>query len=295
MKPTWVIENYTKDTSSTDLINEVKKQGFDCYVIIPVPVDKKLTDGNELPVDGNCVIFHGTIKTAEKVSIEKPGWMPGSISNFDLYSYASLYGRKTFDYLLNKDHELYSCEELFSNKWSIYRKFGKDAEIWVRPSSSKKPFAGSLIHIEEFDKIYEEDIKQNCLENEIIVVSSPKEINSEFRFICSPYGIVASCCYFYQKNRVYIPSAPTGATELCKELLQLEYKPDYFFAVDICEDKDGKFYLLEYNAFSTSGLYACNKESIVRQVSNYAEWIYGSENYYTRSDNTLAALEKLTS
>jgi hypothetical protein len=67
-----------------------------------------------------------------------------------------------------------------------------------------------------------------------------------------------------------IPAVPEGATEMCKKVLQKEYYPDRIFCVDICEDGDGEFWLLELNSFSSCGLYACDKDKIVKRVSEIA-------------------------
>ena len=44
--------------------------------------------------------------------------------------------------------------------------------------------------------------------------------------------------------------------------------------MDIAEDNDGKYWLLELNSFSSAGLYASNKDNIVKKVSEIAEKEY---------------------
>ena len=58
---------------------------------------------------------------------------------------------------------------------------------------------------------------------------------------------------------------------MVQEVLQIGYYPDSVFVMDVCEDSDGRFWLLEINSFSSAGLYACDKAKIVKEVSAIAE------------------------
>jgi hypothetical protein len=44
--------------------------------------------------------------------------------------------------------------------------------------------------------------------------------------------------------------------------------------MDICKTKDGKFSLLEIGAFNCAGLYNCNLDKIVTEVSKVTEDIW---------------------
>ena len=76
--------------------------------------------------------------------------------------------------------------------------------------------------------------------------------------------------YRYQGLLTRIPSAPHGATEKCKELLEVGYYPDNVFCIDIAQDNDGNFWMMELTSFSSAGLYATKKEPIVNRVSEIA-------------------------
>lgn len=274
-KCTWVVENFVANNGYEDLISEIKKQGRECIAITYTPFQSG--DFNKISDDNNCVIFQGSIQLAEQLQKEKPNWKPGVIADWRNYWCITWYAHMR-EHLFNQDYCCMTIGELIEEKWDMYGRFGKDATIWVRPDSGKKPFTAQLVELENFDKFIERNLKSFDL-TEQIVVSSPKKIKAEFRFICSGNDIISTSCYQYQDCFVYIPSAPVKATEKCKEVLIQLHKempmnfPDVFFATDIWEDYDGKFYLGEFNAFSSCGLYKCNKESIVNAVSNYAESI----------------------
>ena len=109
-----------------------------------------------------------------------------------------------------------------------------------------------------------------------MVVSSPKTIIWEGRFITSrEKEIIAHSTYRFQGQVTKIPSVPEGAMALCKELLEVGYYPDSVFCIDICQDADNNFWLLEINSFSSAGLYEADKMKIVQRVSAIAEkeWV----------------------
>jgi hypothetical protein len=89
--------------------------------------------------------------------------------------------------------------------------------------------------------------------------------------VSSEKDIIGCSTYRYQGQITKVPSAPPGASMLVKEILNVGYYPDKVFVIDICEDNDGNYWLLELNSFSSAGLYACNKLDIVRKVGIIAE------------------------
>jgi hypothetical protein len=275
MKCKWLVENFIMDNNYEELIAEIKKQNYEVCVIgydssrggVPTNYYERVFNLND------CVVFQGSIQLAKKLKIEKPKWVPGIIADFNKYN-CNVYYPYIKDHLLNVDYSFYRVNWLKENKWEFYRLFGREGVIWIRPNNGDKPFVAKTVKLEEFDTFCKKWILECCNISDYVVVSSPKSINAEWRFICNPEEILGMSCYRYQENRVFVPSAPLKAIEKCKEILKC-YTPDAFFAIDICEDIEGHYYLMEFNAFSTCGLYKCDKETIVREVSTYAETLYG--------------------
>lgn len=137
----------------------------------------------------------------------------------------------------------------------------------MRPDAGTKTFTGQLLDLEDFDRFWANDVVCTAKAADLVIVSSPKEIQGEWRYVVSSDGKIVSCTtYLYQQNRTRIPSAPTGATELCQAALRCGYHPDPLYTMDVAQTTAGPFRLLELNAFSTSALYACRKEPIVMEV-----------------------------
>lgn len=277
MKAKWLIEDFVADNNYQELIDEVKKQGHECCVIRYEPFQSGNYD--KVCKDIDCVVFQGSIQLAEQLQKDKPNWKPGVIANWRNYWCVTWYAHMR-EHLFNKNYRCMTAGELLEEKWDLYRRFGQDATIWVRPDSGNKPFTAQTVELERFDKFYDQWIKNFCKPEDGIVVSTPKKINGEWRYICTGNDILGVSCYLYQGNRIYVPSAPTKATEKCKEVLKALHNsfpmdfPDKFFACDVWEDTEGNYFLGEFNAFSSCGLYKCNKEPIVREVSAYTESLF---------------------
>ena len=274
MKCRWVIENFTDSEDYRDLIAAVKESGRDCFVI-----DKR----NHFDFDpsgfneNDCVIVQGSIQMTKNIRERLPKWCyPISYNSWDNYLCSAYY--KHFEGLLFNDfNEFTTIKNLKENKFHFYEKFGREALIFVRPDSGEKTFQAQLIDLQDFDKFWDNGIQCSANENDIVIVSTPKKINGEFRIVCSKYNsgeIIATSTYQYQGKRTYIPSVPNGAKEKCQEVLRRNWYPDSIFCVDIFQDGDNNFWLGELTSFSSAGLYCTNKKAVVNRVNEIVELEY---------------------
>ena len=153
-------------------------------------------------------------------------------------------------------------------KWWFYGQFGREASMFIRPDSGDKTFKADVLDIQDWDSFYEEF---EHLKNDLVLVSTPKNIVGEWRFVVTRHQeILAQSSYRFQGLTTRVPSAPTKATDLVKEILKVGYYPDSVFCVDVCQDSDGNFWLMELTSFSSAGLYACKMENVVKRVSEIA-------------------------
>ena len=152
--------------------------------------------------------------------------------------------------------------------YQFYGIFGKEAVIFIRPDTGDKTFKGGLLDLQDSEGFFNEF---ECYKHDLAIISTPKNMIGEWRFVCSRHKeIIAVSSYRYQGLCTRVPSAPPGATELCKEILEVGYYPNSVFCVDICQDTDGNFWLMELTSFSSAGLYATDKTKVVKRVSEIA-------------------------
>ena len=264
MKPIFVVENFTKELSYQEVVEEVKKQGLE---VKELNGGYKHSDLDEFR-NGKCLIFLGSIEMTELIKKQLPHCFPVVFCTKENYlcsKYTTYFGK----HLFNDRYSIISLSEFYRQKFFYYGVFGKEALIFIRPDSGQKPFQAQLLDMIDVDRFVE---RYKDIQHELVVVSSPKNIRGEFRFVVTKYKeILGVSTYQYQGQVTKIPSAPAGATSLVRELLEIGYYPDSVFCIDICETNDGEYFLMEINSFSSAGLYACKKENIVKRVSEIAE------------------------
>lgn len=275
MKTKWIVENFTHESSYMDLVKAIKAEGCE---LREIKGEFKYADLQGY--DENApVLFLGSIGMTDMIQRHLTRCHPVAFCdqrNYLCTKYMSHYG----EFLFNDKYAIVSLSELRRHKFFFYGIFGKECMIFVRPDSGQKPFQAQLVDLQDFDNFYAQG---RTVEHELVVVSSPKNIRGEWRFVVtSDKDIISQSTYRYQGQICKIPSAPTKATDLVKEMLKVGYYPDRVFVMDVCEDNDGNYWLLELNSFSSAGLYACDKPTIVKKVSEIAEkdWAVWRQNSF---------------
>ena len=267
MGVTWIIENFAKEQSFAELTSAVEKLG---YPLIKINGDYHHNIlANLKSSQKTCVMVNGTIKMCKIIRDElKDYCAPILYSDFPKYQCSAYYSHFG-PYLFNDKYCLMSLKEIVRQKFDVFGHYGKEGVIFIRPDSGEKTFQAGLVDIIDLSTLYDSN---RDVEHDLMLVSTPKNIKWEGRFIVSKYKeIIAYSTYRFQGLVSKIPSVPSGASKLCQEILnKIEYYPDSVFCLDICEDNDGNYWLLELTSFSSAGLYCSNKEKIAKRVSEIA-------------------------
>lgn len=277
MQVNWIIENFAKESSYKELADAVKAAGHPLLElngdynkkILRDKLDLNYVSVSDIAIYNNsAVIFNGSIEMAKLVQKElEMGCFPVTYSTFNKYKCSSYYSYFS-NYLFNDRYCLVSLRDFYKNKFFYYGVFGKEALIFIRPDSGEKEFQAQLLDLLDIDRFFE---NHKHLEHELVLISTPKNILWEGRVVVSrKKEIIAHSTYRFQDQVTKIPSIPSGAIELAEKLLNIDFYPDSVFCYDLCQDNDGKFYLLELTSFSSAGLYACDKAKIVDTVSKIA-------------------------
>lgn len=217
---------------------------------------------------GNCVIYYGSLEFGERVRRES-SWIPGVIHNRKAYRCRNYYP-KLGKWLLAEEYAFIPYGDLPRIKDSLFEKYGEADCIFIRPDSGSKPFTGQLLELERFDKDYQ-NLGFYQLEPETLcVVSPPRNVENEWRFISVDRKIITGSQYRNGEKLYRLRCNEGPAFELAQEIANAGYDPDRVYCIDICQTKNGNYYLLEIGCFSCAGLYTCNKETIVKEVSRIA-------------------------
>jgi hypothetical protein len=218
--------------------------------------------------DNACVVTHADIDLVRRVQADGI-WVPGAfaaVEHFHCSHYYAHFGK----YLLNQDYTMLPLAELERQCNFLFDTFGRANAIFIRPDSPLKLFAGQLAHRDTFAKDLEFIAFYEPRPESLVVVSSPKEIKREWRFVIADQVIVAGSLYRDSGSLKAEPCDDQGAEHLAATILATGYAPERVWVMDICETADGHYHLLEIGAFSFANLYGCDKDAVVRAVSNVA-------------------------
>ena len=281
MKTTWIVENFVKEQSFKELTVAAEELG---YPVIELNGDfskeilrKKMVEAKIIvnvsggQYESNCCVANGSIKM-NKIVVEELtvlGLHPALFPTFEKYKCSAYYSHFG-PYLFNDKYCMMSLKELVRQKYDVWGHYGKECLVFVRPDSGEKTFQAGVVDIIDLSKLWESN---KDVEHELMLVSTPKHIKWEGRFVVSKEkGIIASSTYRFQGQVAIIPSVPTETTKFCNHLLKtVDYAPDPVFCFDICQSGDGEPFLLELTSFSSAGLYATDKKAIIQKVSEIAE------------------------
>ncbi len=272
----WLIDGDMFEHYRDDLVAAIREHGEEVKLLqAPSPPYKWEDVGcsyrDTFPEDA-CVISHGDIELVTRIHREKR-WKPGAfctVDNFRCSSYLCHFAK----YWINADYVMLPFGELSRQRNFLFEKMGENGRIFIRPDSPLKLFTGQIATRENFDAdlefmgFYEFPIES------LVVVSSPKTIINEWRFVVAAGTVVTGCLYQKGTEKSYESTYDPAAFQLASEIASLGYEPDPVWVVDICETSDGEYRMLEIGGFSFSDLYACNKMDVVAAVSRVAKLVW---------------------
>jgi len=270
MKVTWLIENEVFEHNIDALKAELKRQDIPFELVKYAPLGNGIYKNPKDAENNGCVLFYGSLGLMRHLLREK-SWIPCgwcTLKNFECSKYYAYFGK----FLLNQDYIMLPAVELLRQKEFIYEKMGIDNCVFVRPSSGFKEFAGSVVPFDEMDKnalgfgFYHENPEL------MTVVTTPKVLTKEWRFVVAKKKVITGSQYRLGKDvEPELVEIDCEAALYAQSIVdKVEWEPDPIYTLDVCES-NGELFLLELNGFSTSGLYDCDLETIIRVASKMAE------------------------
>lgn len=264
MKPKWLIDDHSFAEDTNPLFDALRNQGIEyktCEGSLSILEGKSLYD--YFPPN-DCVITYACLDVAKYIR-RNTNWIPGvyyTPERYNCTSYYPVFG----EYLLNSNYIMLPFGELIRRKEYLYEKLGQDRCVFIRPNRGDKIFTGQVVEKEYFEKDVGYFGFYDVAPDELVVVAEPYNIEAEWRLIIvNNKPITAS---LYKENNIVgsEPGCPPQVYTLANKLA-LMYSPDTAWVMDICRTKGGEYKLLEIGCFSCAGLYQCDRNDIVREVS----------------------------
>jgi ATP-grasp domain-containing protein len=267
MLPVWLIEADVYGGEAEPLLAEIRRQGMPAEIVH----HRMLRKGETVAVagrtlsDGDCVIGYGTFPFARQIQLHRD-WRPGAWAtavNLDCTTYFAHFHK----FLLNQRYSILPGVEAIREQDRLFELFGKDDEVFARPTSCNKFFTGRCIFKDDFALALSSTRFDPAT---MVVVAAPREIDREWRLVISGDNVITGSQYGVLGSRCIEPGYPVQIQRFAEEMLaEVRWRPDPIFMLDICEAEE-QFWLVEINGFSCSWLYACDLKSIVAEASRVA-------------------------
>lgn len=266
MKAKWLLEKDFFWEGQLDNISPILKK---------IDVEYKLTNKRHdldfqcyfLPED--CIIAYGSIEFIQGVR-NRTSWIPGVWFDPKMFK-CSMYYSYLGSYALNSQYIFLSLEELRRQKDYIYRLLSnEDGEIFIRPDSSLKEFTGHVARYDNFEQKLQRMSYGKLEKHLLVMVSKVTSIQEEYRFIVANKKVLDGCIYMVNGEHDEREGYPQEAYDLANLIVNEDWSPAPVYVVDICKSND-KYYLMEINAFNSSGNYRINLEKVIPVVNEIAE------------------------
>ncbi len=278
MNPTWIIEpgiqSWDNDYSIVDYL---KAQSIPYHEIKYIPFSQP--GDIALPKIDGPVIFRGSLNFANYLlrSSEYYPLLFEDLKTFDCNNYYPMftditrYGSPTL--LLNNKFLMMPIGILLAQKQFISKTLfplrDEDPKIFIRPNSGQKTFAGQVVSLNEFEN-FVKFIQENlgCTSNELVLVSKYCEIKTEYRAIIIDHKIISVSEYSPTKKIVDL----TDNTYLAGwiEDLLLDFTGPVAYTLDIAEEADNQFSIIEINSLNCAGWYDNNVPAVVEASNQLA-------------------------
>jgi hypothetical protein len=267
MLPVWLIEAGVYGAEAEPLLAEIRRQGMTAEVVPyqAIGKGKDTVVGGRSLADGDFVIGYGTFPFARQIQLHRR-WTPGAWcdqANLDCTCYFAHFGK----FLLNQNYAIMPGVEAIRQQDWLYAVFGRDDEVFARPTGCHKVFTGRCIFREDFSSALGPTRYDPAT---LIVVAAPQEIGREWRLVVKGDRVVAGCQYAVTGSKCVQPGCPAEVQVFAEAMLaETRWRPDPIFLLDVCES-NGELWLVEINGFSCSWLYRCDLAAVVAEASKLA-------------------------
>jgi len=227
----------------------------------------------------DCVVTYGTINAVRHLKQYYGTFLREENLKYHVYSskFAS-----TNDYL-NSDHFFVTFKFLRENPDEVYSKINGKS-IFIRPDSGSKSFTGKVIPKRDFD-LEMDCMKQlyNTSDDELILVSTPKQILEESRFIICDNEAISYSRYQIKGEHKVDTNTSKQCIDFVNNILEFQaWTPEEIFTLDVALTPKGPK-IIELNSFSCAGWYACDEKTIIDTVSRYIHNLWKEQ--YTGEEN----------
>lgn len=140
-----------------------------------------------------------------------------------------------------------------------------NGDWFCRSNSGNKILRGQRLTNELIDYV-----QKTLKPDDVLYVSTYKEIDGEMRFWCIENNIIeySSYCSMDKDGKYFLGDIDLFSAIDYVHKVNQYWMPCNLFVIDICKYK-GEYKVVEYNGFSTSGFYNANLNKICEKLEQY--------------------------
>lgn len=178
------------------------------------------------------------------------------------------------DHILNDQHFYLTFDKIYDSI-SISKALQWE-RCFIKPNQCLKLFEAFVFNLNDINSFKQciDYIKTytGVTDTTLCFVAEGKDIIEEYRIICDTSGVITGSRYMLNNeiniaNEASIPDDALNLAHITSLIKPLrEHIKDELIVIDIAKTIDDKFYIIELNCFSSSGLYLCNKDKIAKSL-----------------------------
>jgi hypothetical protein len=170
-------------------------------------------------------------------------------------------------FLLQQEYAFLPLAEVRRQREWLFRTFGRDGRVFVRPDDNVKSFPGGVVEADEFERWWElvnfYDPGPACM----TVAARPQIIDAEWRLVIGGRKVVAASQYRSDGAESVAAGCPPEATAFAEAVANAGgYEPHPLYVMDVCRTNEG-YRLMEIGSVCCASLYACDPERVVEAVA----------------------------
>jgi hypothetical protein len=273
----WIIDDMMADSYyGGNFLSSLKELGREVQVLENNPL--KQMEMDRLSIN-ETTLAYGSIQFIDSLTKAQPN--VSTFSNFNSFDANKYLSYLDSSLLLSNDYMFVTMSFLLDDIQRSKLKAIFGDKVFIRPNSSKKLFSGQIFDLDDKRNIENTFKMSGSNKDTFIMVSSVKKVIAEYRtFISKEKGVLSASSYFYDKRGAEVRGCPERVSRFSETIIEeLGYNaPDKLLVIDVAEyerlDDGTCLGLVELNAPSTSGIYACDARPIILEMERIIkeEW-----------------------
>lgn len=218
-----------------------------------------------------CLVIMGSIPFTRYFQKLHSHNRPGAYFSLDRFRCSQYLHQIPRDWLLNADHVYAPLAEILRKPDRFFELFDTPA-LFLRPDSGTKAFTGLVVRRETAAQELSALVQlTNAPSDSLTLISRALSVQVEYRFVIVNRKVISGSRYMTAGEIDISDEIDPNCQVLAERMAKHPYQVELAYTCDIglCENEPK---LIELNALSTSGLYACDVRAVYSAIAE-AAWL----------------------